>query len=351
MAQYLDLEGTKALWEKVKKRIESGVGTIDLTPYLKIANVATINGKKLTEGGDITIDLTLFKVVSTLPTLYGQIDPTKIYLVKSATSGTDNIYTEYICTGETTDSSGGSKPQWEKLGEYKSEVDLTPYAKTADVNTALATKVDKVSGKQLSTEDYTTEEKTKLGKYNDTPLFVPGSGNNSIVSKTTTGYCSANGGSAIAMVNGTADGTYSIAMGVASRAKKNYSVAIGCDVSTNTIGGIALGQANIASVHSALSVGAGYSANAQGMGDSTYVSALEIYTDASYSGAGSKNGYLYLVGLGGFNGTNFEVSNALNPDIKSVQEVINEAVTKLDGVAASATADSAIPVATIEALS
>lgn len=40
-------------------------------------------------------------------------------------------------------------------------------ANTTDVNTALATKVDKVAGKQLSTEDYTTTEKTKLSGLNN----------------------------------------------------------------------------------------------------------------------------------------------------------------------------------------
>lgn len=40
--------------------------------------------------------------------------------------------------------------------------DLSPYAKTADVNTALSKKVDVVSGKGLSTEDFTTALKTKL---------------------------------------------------------------------------------------------------------------------------------------------------------------------------------------------
>jgi hypothetical protein len=43
---------------------------------------------------------------------------------------------------------------------------LTVTGKAADakaVGDALGNKVDKVSGKQLSTEDYTTEEKTKLG--------------------------------------------------------------------------------------------------------------------------------------------------------------------------------------------
>ena len=40
--------------------------------------------------------------------------------------------------------------------------DLSPYAKTADVNAALSKKVDVVSGKGLSTEDFTTALKTKL---------------------------------------------------------------------------------------------------------------------------------------------------------------------------------------------
>lgn len=40
--------------------------------------------------------------------------------------------------------------------------DLSPYAKTADVNTALAKKVDVVSGKGLSTEDFTSAYKSKL---------------------------------------------------------------------------------------------------------------------------------------------------------------------------------------------
>lgn len=40
--------------------------------------------------------------------------------------------------------------------------DLSPYAKTADVNEALSSKVDVVSGKGLSTEDFTSALKTKL---------------------------------------------------------------------------------------------------------------------------------------------------------------------------------------------
>lgn len=40
--------------------------------------------------------------------------------------------------------------------------DLSPYAKTADVNTALSRKVDVVSGKGLSTHDFTSVYKSKL---------------------------------------------------------------------------------------------------------------------------------------------------------------------------------------------
>lgn len=40
--------------------------------------------------------------------------------------------------------------------------DLTPYAKTGDVNTGLNKKVDKVDGKGLSSNDYTTQEKNDL---------------------------------------------------------------------------------------------------------------------------------------------------------------------------------------------
>lgn len=45
------------------------------------------------------------------------------------------------------------------LQEHQS---LAEYAKTVDINTALDSKVDKITGKGLSTNDYTTDEKTKL---------------------------------------------------------------------------------------------------------------------------------------------------------------------------------------------
>lgn len=52
-------------------------------------------------------------------------------------------------------------------------VDLSNYYTKPETNTLLGTKVDKVEGKQLSTEDYTTEEKAKLASlenYDDTAV-------------------------------------------------------------------------------------------------------------------------------------------------------------------------------------
>ena len=93
----------------------------------------TINGQSIKGEGEITIDLSLYKVVETLPTT--DIDTTKIYLVRNTENvpdGEQNVYVEYMYVN-------GS---WEKVGEYKTSIDLSPYAKTADVNAKLAEKVD-----------------------------------------------------------------------------------------------------------------------------------------------------------------------------------------------------------------
>lgn len=83
-------------------------------------NIKTINGTSILGSGNIAIDLSLYKVVTELPT--SGIDTTKIYLLLSSVSGTANKYTEYIYVNSA----------WEKVGEYKAEVDLTPYAKKTE---------------------------------------------------------------------------------------------------------------------------------------------------------------------------------------------------------------------------
>lgn len=136
----LDTAGVSTLWGKVKDHVKTSIDS---------QQFKTINGTSVKGAGDIHIDLTLYKVVSALPT--SDIDATKIYLVKDS-SVDGNLYSEYMYVDS----------KWEKLGSFRSSVDLEPYAKTDYVNTKLSTKVDKESGKGLSTNDFTTAEKNKL---------------------------------------------------------------------------------------------------------------------------------------------------------------------------------------------
>lgn len=103
-------------------------------------------------------------VVTELP---AKGNPNTIYMIPNESSRANDVYDEYIWM-VTTEKTG-----WEFLGNKHVEVDLTDYYNKEQVNdaieasearstAAIALKVDKVSGKQLSTEDYTTAEKTKL---------------------------------------------------------------------------------------------------------------------------------------------------------------------------------------------
>lgn len=103
------------------------------------------------------LDTTVAEVVTALPTANIK---KHIYLIKDTNGVTQDKYEEYIYTGDTSATYDASK--WEKLGDFRATVDLANYAKTADVNTALSRKVDVVSGKGLSTEDFTSALKTKL---------------------------------------------------------------------------------------------------------------------------------------------------------------------------------------------
>ena len=91
------------------------------------------------------------EVVSSLPTT--NISQTTIYLVPKASAQTQNVYDEYINLDGTT-------AGWELIGD--TEIDLSDYVTDTELATALADKVDKVSGKGLSTEDFTTSDMQKL---------------------------------------------------------------------------------------------------------------------------------------------------------------------------------------------
>lgn len=95
----------------------------------------TVNGQSILKvnGGasDITIDLSLFVIPAnnTLPTNPADINPDKIYLIQQAPdagtfpgSNNGNIYIEYLYVNNA----------WEKIGEYKADVNLSGYLKKTD---------------------------------------------------------------------------------------------------------------------------------------------------------------------------------------------------------------------------
>lgn len=89
----------------------------------------------------------LYSIVASLPT--SNIDKNKMYIVASEEGVENNIYTEYIYTENNT---------WEKLGEFKSDIDLTPYVKKTDESNIKAENLpryifghDKVSGDSFYT--------------------------------------------------------------------------------------------------------------------------------------------------------------------------------------------------------
>ena len=105
-------------------------------------------------------------VVTELP---AKGNPNTIYMVPNKSSRANDVYDEYIWM-VTTEKTG-----WEFLGNKHVEVDLTGYYNKTQVDkaikdsearstAAIALKVDKVGGKQLSTNDYTTAEKQEVAK-------------------------------------------------------------------------------------------------------------------------------------------------------------------------------------------
>lgn len=94
-----------------------------------------INGKSILKAdgdiSDITIDLSLF-VIPANNTLPATGDPNKIYLIQQAPpagtfpeSNKGNIYIEYLYVNNA----------WEKIGEYKAEINHTAYLKKTDAQT------------------------------------------------------------------------------------------------------------------------------------------------------------------------------------------------------------------------
>lgn len=152
---YLGKTGLTTLWDKCKsmfvksseKGKANGVATLDAKGFVPLSQLGNI-------------DTTFAEVVTELP-----ISGIKkhIYMMKSGTTGTKNIYVEYVYTGDIAGTYDATK--WEKLGEASTSIDLSGYVKTTTLTTELSKKVDKVEGKGLSSNDYTNEDKAKLSSF------------------------------------------------------------------------------------------------------------------------------------------------------------------------------------------
>ena len=119
----------------------------------------------------------------------------------------------------------------------------------------------------------------------------------------------------------------SIALGAYSSAGGDYDIALGANSSANSIKSIALGIMSNAGGDYAIALGKNVS-NTKSIFGVGFNGVNGIDMDRDNYG-------LYLKGFGGYDGTNLVVENGgtetLNPNIKSVQQIINEKADLVDG--------------------
>lgn len=99
----------------------------------KTETLFTFGDTPVQKGGTVSMPA-LYMLVSTLPTA-GTDTMNRIYLVPAGTTETGNIYAEYITVAGAQQAGKPANYKWEKLGEHQATVDLTPYAKKADLDT------------------------------------------------------------------------------------------------------------------------------------------------------------------------------------------------------------------------
>lgn len=127
-AEQLRDEGLNKFQDEINREVSGKVDTN--TSSITDINQAITNLEQNLGivSGDVK-NFSLYQVVDSLPNQ--DQDPNKIYLVVNAESGASNTYTEYIWL-----TSGNT---WEKLGEYKADIDLTPYLKKDEYNSSFTT--------------------------------------------------------------------------------------------------------------------------------------------------------------------------------------------------------------------
>lgn len=117
--------------------------------------------------------------------------------------------------------------------------------------------------------------------------------------------------------------TGSIALGRNTASVNNYAIALGCSATTGGNYSIALGYGAKTKRDYAVAIGKNYMSN-KSIFSVGFNGVNAIDMDADNYG-------LYLKGFGGYTGQNLTKADNLNPDIKSVQQIINEKADLIDG--------------------
>lgn len=160
--KYLDGTGLSQVWNKIKELLSAKADASALSTLN-----STVEGLTTTVGGkaDKATTLAGYGITDayTKTEIDGKLGGAMHYKGQKPTF--EELPKEGNQPGDVWDvQSDGANYAWNGTGwdKLSGTVDLSAYATTVAMNAALANKVDKVEGKQLSTEDFTTALKTKL---------------------------------------------------------------------------------------------------------------------------------------------------------------------------------------------
>lgn len=129
-----------------------------------VSTTVTLIRKDLATQGWVQDQINETHKVIVVPTLPETGIVNRIYLVPNDATRPNDIYDEYMWLGPTD--------KWEFLGNKQVTINLTPYYTKVETDQRF---VGKEANKGLSTNDYTTAEKTKLdglSNYDDSNIYT-----------------------------------------------------------------------------------------------------------------------------------------------------------------------------------
>lgn len=158
MANKVDKVGGKGLSENDYTTAEKEkLAAIAAGAQVNVIDTVKVNGTALTPSNKaVNIDLTAYAKKSDIASAYKYKGSKATYDALPTTGNTVGDVWNVESDGMNYAWTGS---EWDSLG---TAVDLSGYATKTELNTGLGKKVDKVNGKGLSTNDYTTAEKQKL---------------------------------------------------------------------------------------------------------------------------------------------------------------------------------------------